>query len=268
MARGFYSVIQYCPDRFRAEAVNVGLVLLRFEPHAVCVRIENNHERVRKLFGLARPELKDLALATQGLKSRIEKCADDFRTEEDLAAFAATRANDLRLTEPRLAKLANFEEDFDRLYSQLVEQLATEKRTHQTAAEKLPSRLQELFSRLSAEKKLWTPGKITVPVFNSEMEIPYAYQNGVVNYIKPHVFPETKRAEGQAARLAVNGDLIQRNPVDGETRRLIVVSARETPEQEKAIDNHIAPLFEEYHVRLIRPDDVDEFAEEVEASAH
>ena len=34
MARAFYSVVQYVPDRFRAEAVNIGLVLLRLEPHA------------------------------------------------------------------------------------------------------------------------------------------------------------------------------------------------------------------------------------------
>ena len=48
MAKGFYSVVQYCPDRFRAEAVNVGLVLLCLDPHAVRVRMTGNHERVRK----------------------------------------------------------------------------------------------------------------------------------------------------------------------------------------------------------------------------
>ena len=44
MARAFYSVVQYCPDRFRAETVNVGLVLLRPEPHALRVRMTANHD--------------------------------------------------------------------------------------------------------------------------------------------------------------------------------------------------------------------------------
>ena len=46
MARGFYSVVQYCPDPFRAEAVNVGLVLLCAEPHAAA-RADDRQSRPR-----------------------------------------------------------------------------------------------------------------------------------------------------------------------------------------------------------------------------
>ena len=60
MAIGFYSVVQYCPDRFRAEAVNVGLVLLCVDPHAVRVKMTSNHDRVRKLFAISKPDLKNL----------------------------------------------------------------------------------------------------------------------------------------------------------------------------------------------------------------
>src|SRR5262245_32310453 len=114
MARGFYSVVQYCPDRSRAEAVNVGLVLLCVDPHAVRVRMTDKHDRVRKLFGATKPALKNLRLATDGLQSRIEGCETDFKSEEDLASFAASRANDLRLTEPRLVKLDDVDADFER----------------------------------------------------------------------------------------------------------------------------------------------------------
>ena len=54
MARGFYSVVQYCPDRFCAQAVNVGLVLLCVDPHAVRVKMTGNHDRVRKLFAISK----------------------------------------------------------------------------------------------------------------------------------------------------------------------------------------------------------------------
>jgi hypothetical protein len=268
MARAFYSVVQYCPDVFRAETVNVGLVLLRPEPHALRVRMTGNHERVRRLFEITRPELKDLTFSTSGLMSRIENSVDEFRTFEDLAGFAASRANDLLLTEPRLAKVDDFEADFERLYAKLGEQHSTARRAAASPAEVLPPSLSDVFYRLSAARKIWSPGKVIVPVYKRKMEIPYAYRNGVVNLVKPHVFPASRHAETQAATLAVNGDLIRKHPVDGEKHLLIVVSTQETAKQAQEISQHVEPLFKEYGVRLIRPGSVDAFAKEVETSAH
>ena len=147
MARGFYSVVQYCPDRFRAEAVNVGLVLLCLDPHGLRVETIGRYDRVRRLFGIGGAELKN------------------------------------------------------------------------------------------------------------------------VNLVKPHVFPENRRAETQAATLALDGDLIKKYPIHGERQALIVVSTQETGRQAKEIDDHVAPLFREYGVRLIRPAGADAFASEVEKSA-
>ena len=70
---------------------------------------------------MGEPDLTNLKFSTHGLTSRIEHSVDELRTPEDLAAFAASRANDLLLTEPRLAKLDNFDDDFERLFAQLVE---------------------------------------------------------------------------------------------------------------------------------------------------
>lgn len=268
MARGFYSVVQYCPNRFRAEAVNVGLVLLCLEPHAVRVRMTGNHDRVRKLFQVPRPEAKNLKLAAQGLTSRIENSAGELRTVEDLTEFAASRANDFRLTEPRLAKVENLEADFERLFSELVEAQTTMALAVASPAEVLPPRLGEVFYRLQQANKVWKPGEIIVPVYKTRLDIPYAYRNGAVNLVKPHVFSASKRAQTQAATLAVNGDLIERHPIDGEQQHLIVVSTQETPEQAHVVDEHVEPLFKEYGVRLIRPQQADAFADEVEESAH
>lgn len=268
MARGFYSVVQYCPDRFRAEAVNVGLVLLCTDPHAVRVRMTNNHDRVRKLFGVARPELKNLKVSTHGLTSRIENSADDFRTSEDLSAFAAQRANNLRLTEPRLAKLDDIDADFQRLFEQLVEQRSTVDRAAASPAEVLPPRLGEVFHRLAQQRKIWDPEAIRVPISNRKLDVPYAYKNGVVNLVKPHVFNPGKRGENQAAMLALDGDLINKHLVGGEQHKLIIVSTQEDDNQAKEVSEHVAPLFREYDVRLIRPSDFDSFAIEVERNAH
>jgi hypothetical protein len=120
MARGFYSVVQYVPDCFRAEAVNIGLVLLRLEPHALRVRMTSNFDRARRLFRIGPRESTNLAFSASGFKSRIENSVEEFRTADDLAAFAASRANDLQMTSPRLAILDDFEADFERLFSKLV----------------------------------------------------------------------------------------------------------------------------------------------------
>ena len=268
MARGFYSVVQYCPDRFRAEAANVGLVLLRPDPHAIRVRMADNHDRVRRLFGIAKSESKNLKLSMFGVKSRIESGAAEFRTLDDLATFAASRANDLRLTAPRLAKVDDFEVDFERLFSTLVESHSTAALAAGSPAEVLPPELSGVFYRLQQAQKIWRPGTITVPVYKRKLDVPYAYRNGVVNLVKPHVFPATRRAETQAATLAVNGDLIRKHPADGERQQLIVVSTQETADQAKEVDDHVEPLFKEYGVRLIRPDRAAAFAAEVEESAH
>jgi len=267
MARAFYSVVQYCPNRFRAEAVNVGLVLLCVDPHAVRVKITGNYDRVRKLFSIAKPELTNLKLSTHGLTSRIEKSIDELRTSEDLAGFAASRANDLRLTEPRLAKLDDIDGDFERLFAQLVEQHSTAQLAEESPAEVLPPKLGEVFYRLQQSRKIWQPGTITVPVYKRKMEIPYAYKNGVVNLVKPHVFAADKRAETQAAKLAVNGQLIEKHLIDGEKHKLIVVSTQESAKQAKEITDHVEPMFSDLGVRLIRPNDADAFATEVEAAA-
>ena len=89
----------------------------------------------------------------------------ELRTVEDLTAFAASRANDLRLTEPRLAKLDDVDADFERLFSQLVEEHSTETLAVEFPAEVLPPALGEVFYRLQQSNKIWQPGTFTVPVY-------------------------------------------------------------------------------------------------------
>ena len=138
MAKGFYSIIQYCPDRFRAEGVNVGLVLLSLEPHGMRVHITRKFQRVQKLFALKNPDIDSLKITIEGMKSRIESASDEWRTPEELAAFAASRAKDLRLTEPRLAKIRDIDADFERLFSELVEERTTADLADESPVEILP----------------------------------------------------------------------------------------------------------------------------------
>jgi len=76
--------------------------------------------RVSKLFDMSSGDLVNLQFSMDGMVSRIDNTIP-FLTESEMAHFAATRANDLKMTEPRLAKIEDFEADFRRLFKQLVE---------------------------------------------------------------------------------------------------------------------------------------------------
>jgi hypothetical protein len=119
------------------------------------------HEGGRTCEGDIPLPIDDLKLATHGLKSRIEHSAEELRTVEDLTAFAASRANDLRLTEPRLAKLKNIEGDFERLFSEPVEEQTTASLAEESPAQVLPPRLGEVFYRLQQAREIWRSGTIT-----------------------------------------------------------------------------------------------------------
>ena len=138
--RAFYSVVQYCPDRFRAETVNVGVVLYREEPRFLRARIIDNHRRAKRVFGVSGKALATLRLAEQNLLYRLNERGEDISSLDDLKAFIATRANDLRLTAPRLSVVSEIEADFARLFAQLATDEGTAALANQLPAEVLDVR--------------------------------------------------------------------------------------------------------------------------------
>jgi len=117
MARGFYSVVQYVPDRSRAEAVNLGLVLFCQDTCVLRFRFLTDFNRVKSLFFVNEANLK---FSVQSMHARLECLAATIRTIDELITFAASRGNDICITEPRFAKLQNINDDFERLFLLLV----------------------------------------------------------------------------------------------------------------------------------------------------
>lgn len=264
----YYSVIQYCPDRYRAESVNVGVFLFCADPHFVGARMASSNKRVRKLFGPASISNIRLDAMKTALEHRLNHSADDFRTLDDVTNFVATRGNDLRLTPPRLAKVPTPAEGLQQLFAELVEPDASTVAGATIQYETLPPELANVLHRLTVSGKVRRLEHIVVPILQRKLDVPYAYQNGTLNLIKPEVFPTGKRAENVAMRLAVEGDLIHRHPGGEQPRQLIIVSAGDDPAAAAAAENQIEPLFREYGVRLVRRCQAGQFAREVEEQAH
>lgn len=119
--KGFYSLVQFCPDHSRMEAANVGVVLFVPDARFIKARMVRNNLRPARLLGRASFDSDWLNAAKASLESRLEMVKDTFLTFNDLVRFAATRANKLVLTPPRPVKVHQPEEELEKLFAELVD---------------------------------------------------------------------------------------------------------------------------------------------------
>lgn len=259
--KGFYSVMQYCPDRSRSEAANVGVVLFTEQPRSVAVRLSEHFARVQRFFRPGRDELERVKDAARATAIRLRQSVDELATAEALDGFTRAMGNDIRLTPPKVVVVADLDETLGALFGELVEDAAA---APERRAVVLPTPINRVFEQLTATSKVWRPGKVRMPWIGRELDVPFAYRNGVVNYIKPAMFAERGKADDKAATLALQGDQLRRHPeetIDGpRDRQLVVVSAVAS---DPHTEQRIAPLFEAYGVIYVPTAAAEAFAAQV-----
>lgn len=99
MHAAYYSLIQYCPDPSRAEALNVGLVLLRPAVREVHVRTIPELPELALVFGLSPRAMQGALDAARRMETRIRR--ESFATIEEFEHFVASRGHEIQLTRPR-----------------------------------------------------------------------------------------------------------------------------------------------------------------------
>src|SRR5438046_2093048 len=114
--KGYYSLIQYCPDLSRLEAANVGVLLFCPEPHFIDARTASSNQRVRRFFGSDDRDWDRINEAKAAIEDRLKAEGEHFRTLEDLERFIGTRANEIQLTPPRPIKVFNPAQDLEALF--------------------------------------------------------------------------------------------------------------------------------------------------------
>src|SRR5260370_42102191 len=119
-AKGYYSIIQYCPDFSRLEAANIGVLLFCPERCFLKARPARGNKRIKRFFG---SEGQDWS-RTDSFKIAVEERLDvengAINTLEDLERFIATRANRLQIAPPRPMQVTDPEKDLDQLFHELV----------------------------------------------------------------------------------------------------------------------------------------------------
>lgn len=259
--KGYYSLIQFCPNPSRSEAVNVGVALVCPEAGFVAAHISEDNARAKRFFGRDGLQLVGLSSAKEALRDRLDVESHQLKDLDGFKQFIATRANVLQLTEPRPVKVFNPPADLDQLYWELVE---PERKTHRSGSP-IPE-LDTFFQGLVAQGRASLNKKVIVPVIQKSIISPYVYQNGVTNLVKPYRFSERERESMETAgTLALEGDLLRRHAED---TKLVVVTAFESPEAETLLRPRMEALFHEYQVETVGSNRLSEFMRQVERDAH
>jgi len=262
--RGYYSLIQFCPDASRMEVVNVGVVLFCPVLDFLDVRISKNTKRAEKLVGRYHIQRKALKAANEAIESRFEVDRESFQTIKDLEKFIDTRGNWLRLTQARPMKVIDPKPELEKLFTELVDEKALPSET-----KVLFPKLDNAFSKLQSEGRARLNLNVPVPVLDRSLQVPYAYQNGYLNLVKPQRFSHQESSSiNSAMRLAIEGDLVNRHGTDqNQKTQLIIVSSFDDEENTDLIEI-INNLFHEYNVENKTKDQIAEFVMEIELEAH
>lgn len=263
--RALYSVVQYIPDPGRGESANVGVVLYVPAQRWLEVRISPSLKRVRRFFAPGRQELQRLQRALEGLEHRIDLARDEFDSEDSLARFAAARADVVSLTPPRVMTVVEPQAELELLYSDLVGEEASDDASGQPATP-LPPAVARVFGKLEAEQRVLRPGQIRLPTTGRPFAVAVAYDNGRRNYVRPESLVRGKRLDDRMAKLGFSGRLIYKHPIDAHEGQLIVLSADAAAEPE--IEERFERILADFDVRFIPSRMTEEFAAEVERTAH
>jgi hypothetical protein len=139
---------------------------------------------------------------------------------------------------------------------------------HRQRERRFKQQLDQAFRSPKLLSRIQFDRAVTLPVLGRELVVPYAYRNGALNLIKPQLFPAGEKvATRVASELAIDSDLLGREPEsDGTQRKLIVIAS--FPASLGDATPGIEHLLTTYNVRVVPSDRVSEFVEEVEHEAH
>lgn len=264
--KGYFCIVQYCPDIARQEAANVGVLLFSPEHQFLSARMAVDEKRERRFFKGAADQPGHLATMKNALLERLRVEKAEFRTLEDLQRFVDTRANKVILTPPKAVRVTVPEDDLDRLFTQMVEepQMMTMTEARVPRAATLRFRLDQAFSRDDIAGKIRRKVSVDVPVLHRKVEVPYGYQNGRFNLIQPVNFTQktVQSITEHACQYAVEGDSIFHHP-DAKVGEMQLVVVADFVQGAAEGREAVRDLLAEYHVKLYTQENLADLEEDI-----
>jgi hypothetical protein len=119
-SKGYYCIIHYCPNCLSMECVMVGVILLSEDHHWMGASMIKDNRRAIELFNMTEREASYLELYKESVAHRINAADEDDRNLNWLIDYAATWANDLQITPPRLISVEDPEQSMAVLFDKLT----------------------------------------------------------------------------------------------------------------------------------------------------
>lgn len=260
--RGYYCLIQYCPDPSRLEAANVGVLLFCPERKFLRARAARGNDRIRRFFGSTGMDWDQINIAKRAFVERIHTEANRVRTLADLEQFQETRHHELVLTPPRPMKVFSPDQDLQFLFDRLVGG-----RDRPDSLASFIDALAETFRRHDLQRYLREEVTVVVPVFQKPLTLPFAYRREQLHLIRPVCFFGATQAAlaHRACKYAVEGRLLRGHPdpMHGETR--LVVVAR-FPNDGGAMEAMVRSVFAESEVPLYAARSLEPLLDDIRSS--
>ncbi len=260
--RGYYALVQYCPDLSRLEAANIGVLLVCPDAEYADVQLTAGHDRVRRFFRSENIDYEGLAAAKAAITNRVRMDPAAFLDIERLQQFVQSRGNDVILTALRPVRVDSPHATMVSLFEELVGG-----RHHREPVSNFGV-LDEAFRRPSLFGKIRYKQSVTVPIVGKRITAPYAFQNGSLNLIKPERFSSVDgTATAVAMRLAIEGDLLNKYAIDdGSHAKLIVITDFHRTSNDAR--HKVQTLLDAYKIRSFGVEHVNDLIAEVEQTAH
>jgi hypothetical protein len=263
LTKGYYSIIQYCPDPSRLEAVNIGVALFCPELRFLRARFGRRRTSVRQLFG--KQDWDFIALQQAAIEARFVEGKQVFEKLEDFEAYVLRRANALVLTSPRPVKVENPDWELDNLLRRLV---GSQREPAQRAA-RISKELGDLLRNAGVASHLRRNVTVHPPSLPRPIKVPFAYQNGRLNLVEPIQFEGQTAATvfNRASVHAVEGKFLAdyNDPEFGELS--LVVVAKFAPDQEHQRQT-AASVFEQHGVPMHTFGTLGPLIEDIRQRAH
>ncbi|MGL4462917.1 MAG: DUF3037 domain-containing protein [Planctomycetia bacterium] len=265
---GYYSLIQYCPDLARLEGANVGVLLFVPTLHYLKAVTSRNNRRVQQFFGRDVVDLERMRSYKKGVEHRVKLERPSIRTLEDLDSFIARRANAFRFTEPRPMKITSDDfKDVDAVLHKLFKDLVGEKQ-NKGEGETVEKSLARQFALSSVRERIAVDVRVHVPMFRKDVTMPFGYQNGRFNLIKPARF-ESSDYDGvlkTATYFAAEGRSLYESPSE-ELGDLQLVIVGKFPARDGERRQVVGEMFEKSGVRLFGIDESWKLTDEIDRTA-
>jgi hypothetical protein len=257
--KGYYSIIQYCPDLGRFEAANVGVLLFCPETGFLKAATARSNSRIKRFFGTEDHDWTRINDFKRGLVNRLDKEHSEIKTVDDLRKFIALRANVMQITSPLPIKVVDAEKQLRELFEEITGESTRTGRTRS-----LRSYVGEMLSGPDVSAKVVHDIRVTVSALEKEVEIPFGFQNGRFNLINPVRFGGQNPDQwfATASKYAVEGRSLYEHP-DPTLGDLQLVVVGEFLAKDHQTPGRVQRVFEDYGVKLFRIEDLPKLVDEI-----